>query len=516
MPWEVDPVNPMALWNPEVGGFGGEVDFDSKSEDVELEQYARDAAMPDDNSGPDGGRDARAYSEGADGEHRHMASLGYGAEYEGGEVSDDEGEEVWIPELGKQVRAGDVIESAGVTLVAADHRDDSSAQEESVDGADGNVAGGSVRTGPESGGGDSTGEAVFDAGVEEFEFVVIRGIECALHKPSRRLLAPDGNEIGVLDEGSGAVRCSRKKHARSPFLSLPPEPETPAQEVEELGQELRQEGVAVATGQEQRRRGVIKEGRVSGGSERVASVDGEDAVRGRLRQRVEASVAALVAGRRKQQSAFAKGGFLTFADEELPDLAVMDGVFRYSANDKTWGGKAGLLRQFVGADVGAPSVARAIAEKEGAAEGLGSRVIEKVLAGDVVKSATEDLADDVWEVFNAANVSAPVEAGGEDGGGIGGAEKADQEADPGEVPDRKGLERTRGASTPEGGPGAGGVDTRGDAGGPIAGGEGRREGGGAGEAEGGKKGMLVYERSLRKKLRQVGWWSVWVGRQGGG
>ena len=25
-PWEVDPDNPMALWNPELGGFGGEIE----------------------------------------------------------------------------------------------------------------------------------------------------------------------------------------------------------------------------------------------------------------------------------------------------------------------------------------------------------------------------------------------------------------------------------------------------------------------------------------------------------
>lgn len=38
MPWEVDPADPMALWNAEAGGFGDELSFDSKSEDAKQGQ----------------------------------------------------------------------------------------------------------------------------------------------------------------------------------------------------------------------------------------------------------------------------------------------------------------------------------------------------------------------------------------------------------------------------------------------------------------------------------------------
>jgi hypothetical protein len=221
----VDPDNPMALWNPELGGFGGEIEADSQSESdgIDIDAILRDEAAHAESQGPHDGSDAEPapmIDEGAeevtDQDSSDEVAAGVSAAARGkgapagdsggdgsGEMYEDEGEgRVWVPELRKMVKDTNIVHGGTAMFVNAEEREDSSGP--SAPGAGEGLWNPSRRlesVGDEEGGSDDTGtalrrgsggdeeatggmllEQVLQADVEEFEPFNANGIDCVLHR----------------------------------------------------------------------------------------------------------------------------------------------------------------------------------------------------------------------------------------------------------------------------------------------------------------------------------------------
>jgi hypothetical protein len=225
-PWEVDPDNPMALWNPELGGFGGEIEADSQSESdgIDIDAILRDEAARADShhEGPDDDSDAEPApmtDEGAeevtdqDSSDGSAAGLSAAAGGKGapagdsggdgsGEMYEDDGEgRVWVPELRKMVKDTNIVHGGTAMFVNAEEREDSSGPSAPGGGLKWNPSRRLASAGDEEGGSDDTGtalgrtsggdeeaagglllEQVLQADVEEFEPFNANGIDCVLHR----------------------------------------------------------------------------------------------------------------------------------------------------------------------------------------------------------------------------------------------------------------------------------------------------------------------------------------------
>ena len=189
-PWDVDPSNPMALWDAAAGGFGGPLQS-SSDEEIDLAAILPDddpdgggrgggkgrragVAAPEhdddsDNGRAEGAADSGSMGDGSSvdvmGDEGRGVGTGESAEIESEKGLDgwDEMEgldgpedaaggegEVWVPELRKRVKNTKMIAGSGYALVEADERDDSSAP---AAGQDRLGAGGSSADGGGDGGG---------------------------------------------------------------------------------------------------------------------------------------------------------------------------------------------------------------------------------------------------------------------------------------------------------------------------------------------------------------------------
>jgi hypothetical protein len=222
-PWEADPENPMALWNPELGGFGGELEADSQtaSDDIDIDAILRDKDAFSEGEGPDDVSDLAPVSDEGDEEATDQDSSaaaaaqvsapagGKGAtpgDSAGGGSEEEQEERVWVPELRKMVKETNILRGGPAMYVAAEEREEeeesaaSAARQEGgpshspagLEGARGEEPG-SQDSKPHGGAADARRDdqqapggvdldKVLEADVDEFEPFLAHGIPCVLHR----------------------------------------------------------------------------------------------------------------------------------------------------------------------------------------------------------------------------------------------------------------------------------------------------------------------------------------------
>jgi len=162
------------------------------------------------------------------------------------------------------------------------------------------------------------------------------------------LIGNEGHEDCGTDEGG------RKERERETQMKADEETQVGVAEEEEEGQEQ---------DQEKRTRGKRREAR--GEQEGGWNGDGDGALHAQLRKRVADKFASMAARKSKKHSAFERGGFLTFRDDELPG---MPGVLTFNPHTKSWD-DADAAAELVRADANATQIALRIAAAEAAMEG---------------------------------------------------------------------------------------------------------------------------------------------------
>ena len=450
-PWDVDPSNPMALWDAAAGGFGGPLQS-SSDEEIDLAAILPDddpdgggrgggkgrragVAAPEhdddsDNGRAEGAADTGSMGDGSSvdvmGDEGRGVGTGESAEMESvtgldgldgmegldgsGDAAGGEGE-VWVPELRKRVKNTKMIAGSGYALVEADERDDSSAPAAGQDrlGAGGSSADGGGDGGREAGGVATLG--VLDADEDEFEGLRVHGVDCVMHRPSGVLVDEEGREIGVLDAAGGGLQVDKAKHAGSPFLLASPAAAAAAaagvagagrghsvgqSDAAEDGEAEDGEGDSKSVEQGEDKTSMAVVAGAGAGEEEEGRGKG-GALRAKLRELLVSKAMGGAGGRQDtprsaELQRFERDGFVTFRDDELP---AVESMLRYDTRTSTWAADPEQLEDVFGG-------------VEGGAGG------ERADAGEARQVAK--VVQDVNEFFLAANLKMPAGGEGQKGG----------------------------------------------------------------------------------------------------
>ena len=316
----------------------------------------------------------------------------------------------------------------------------------------------------------STGSLIDEQGRMIGEYCKKTGRCRTSHTPGSLPSASTGDEAL---EDAGPDERGRVNRQRRTKRDAEEKEEEEEEEEEEGGAEIEMEQQG-AGGKRREKKRALRDALESG-------TDGEErgTLHAELRKRVADKFAAMAAGKKRSalEKAFDKGGFLTFRDDELPD---MPGVLTFNPRSKSWE-DADAAAELVRADANASQIALHVAAAEAAAEGEEApkdlRSFRRQI-GSKKEDATEQDVQAFFEMASQAGLRPPARAGAAGSLPMSPAEQ---------------VRRDRMATAGRGAEGAGGSGGKGSAGAPQAGSSGAP----ATAATG------AYERALRKKLRHI-------------